>query len=62
LETVGGHRLEARIGNTTRVTLSLGWSGYLAPLIRLSFGTLSRRYTEMEAQGLERRCEGDTFA
>jgi uncharacterized membrane protein len=61
LKTVGGHRVEGRPGDSTRVTLSLGWSGYLAPLIRLSFGARSRRYIEMEAEGLKWRCEGNTF-
>jgi hypothetical protein len=37
--------------------LSFGWSGWLAPLIRLLYGGLSRRYLETEAQGLKRRRE-----
>jgi uncharacterized membrane protein len=57
LKSVGGHRVEAADGNASRVTLSIDWSGPLAPLIRLFYGKLSRRYVEMEAQGLKRRCE-----
>jgi hypothetical protein len=57
LRSVGGHRVEAADRNTSRVTLSLDWSGPLAPLIRLLYGRLSRRYVAMEAQGLKRRCE-----
>lgn len=57
LKTTAGHRLEARGSNGTRVTLSIGWSGLLAPVVRLLYGRLSARYVEMEAQGLKRRCE-----
>jgi uncharacterized membrane protein len=49
LRTVAGHRVETSGGDGTRVTLSLGWSGRLAPLIRLVYGRLSRRYVETEA-------------
>ena len=61
LKTIGGHRVETR-GNGAYVTLSLGWSGSLAPLIRLLYGALSRRYVAMEAQGLKRRCEANLSA
>ena len=57
LLSVGVHRVDAAGDHTSRVTLSLTWSGPLAPVIRLLFGNLSRRYVEMEAQGLKRRCE-----
>jgi hypothetical protein len=57
LRTVAGHRIEARGAGSTRVSLSLAWSGPLAPLVRLLFGSLSSRYVEMEAHGLKRRCE-----
>ena len=57
LLSVGGHRVDAAGDHASRVTLSLTWSGPLAPVMRLLFGKLSRRYVEMEAQGLKRRCE-----
>lgn len=57
LKTVAGHRVEPRGSDGARVTLSFGWSGPLAPLIRLLYERLSRRYVEMKAQGLKRRCE-----
>jgi uncharacterized membrane protein len=57
LKSVAGHRVETLASNGTRVTLSFGWSGLLAPVIRLLYGRLSGRYVEMEAQGLKRRCE-----
>lgn len=57
LLSVGGHRADTVGEHASRVTLSLTWSGPLAPVMRLLFGKLSRRYVEMEAQGLKRRCE-----
>ena len=57
LLSVAGHRVEATGERASRVTLSVTWSGPLAPVVRLLWGNLSRRYVEMEAQGLKRRCE-----
>lgn len=57
LKTVAGHRVESRGSDRGCVTLSFGWIGPLAPLIRLLYGKLSRRYVETEAQGLKRRCD-----
>lgn len=57
LHSVGMHRIEPLTGESVRVTLAIRWSGVLAPVIRLLFGRLSRRYVEMEAQGLKRRSE-----
>src|SRR5262249_37796372 len=57
VRTVAGHRVEATGSKSTRVTLSLSWRGPLAPLIGLLYRKRSRRYVEMEAQGLKQRCE-----
>jgi len=57
LLSIGSHRVDTTGENVSRVTLSLTWSGVLAPVVRLLFGGLSRRYVGMEAQGLKRRCE-----
>ncbi len=57
LLSVGRHRVDATGHDTSRVTLSLAWRGLLAPVIRLLFGTLSRHYVALEAQGLKRQCE-----
>jgi hypothetical protein len=57
LKTVAGHRVESHGNGGSRVTLSLGWSGVFAPVIRLLYGNLSRRYVDTEAQGLKQRCE-----
>jgi hypothetical protein len=53
---VGRHHVRPSRGGA-HVTLSLEWSGWLAPLIRLLYGGLSRRYVDAEAEGLKRRCE-----
>lgn len=57
LKSVGIHRVDANGSDGTRVSLSFGWSGPLAPIIRLLYGKLARRYVEIEAQGLKHRCE-----
>ena len=57
VRSVAGHRAEAVAGGGTRVTLSFGWSGWLAPLIRLAYGRLARRYVRTEAESLKRWCE-----
>jgi uncharacterized membrane protein len=40
-----------------RVRLTLDQSGLLAPLVGALFGRLTRRYVDLEADGLKRRCE-----
>ena len=57
LTSTGGHRIDRIGGDGTRVSLSLEWNGWLAPLINLVYGGLSRRYVQAEADGLKRRCE-----
>jgi len=56
LEIKGGHTVAAN-GHASRVTLTLRYSGPLAPLAGLLYGNLSRRYIGIEAEGLRRRCE-----
>ena len=55
--SVAVHTVEAAGGDRSRVTLGVDWSGPLAPLLRLIYGGLSRRYVAMEAHGLKQRCE-----
>jgi uncharacterized membrane protein len=57
LKSVGGHRVEPTGAQSTRVTLTLSWTGWLTPLIRLLYGRLARRYVQTEAEGLKRRSE-----
>ncbi len=62
LLSVGVHTVDPVGDSAARVTLSLTWSGPLAPAMRLLVGRLSRRYVAMEAQGLKRRCEASSRA
>ena len=39
------------------VTLTLDQEGFLAPVVWRLTGSRSRRYVQMEADGLKRRCE-----
>ena len=57
LTSVAGHRAEPAAGGGTIVTLTFGWSGSLAWLIRLVYGKLARRYVRTEAESLKRWCE-----
>jgi hypothetical protein len=57
VRSVAGHRAEPTAGGGTTVTLTFGWSGSLAWLIRLVYGKLARRYVRTEAESLKRWCE-----
>ncbi len=57
IRTVGGHHVVAETGGSATVVLSIEQSGFLSPLLWLFTGALTRRYVEMEAHGLKRRCE-----
>lgn len=54
--TVGGHEVTA-VNGSTRVRLSLRQTGALAAIMGLLLSRRSRRYVDMEAHGLKRRCE-----
>ena len=65
--TTGGHRFapgpsgrgsgsDVPSGPVT-VTLTLDHEGFLAPVVWRLTGSRSRRYVQMEAEGLKRRCE-----
>lgn len=53
----GGHLVEAADAGS-KVTLSLAYSGPLAPLIGFLYRSFSQRYLAIEAEGLRKRCEG----
>ncbi len=50
-------RLDLVAGRSTRLTLAFGWSGWLAPFLRLLYGRLARRYVRTDAESLKRPCE-----
>jgi uncharacterized membrane protein len=55
--TTGGHRLVVDQGDRVTVTLTMDQEGFLAPVVWRLTGSRSRRYVQMEADGLKRRCE-----
>jgi uncharacterized membrane protein len=55
--TTGGHSLVVDQGDRVTVTLTLDQEGFLAPVVWRLTGSRSRRYVQMEADGLKRRCE-----
>jgi uncharacterized protein YndB with AHSA1/START domain len=55
--TLADHRLTARASDGVTITLTVRQFGFLAPLVGLFTRALTRRYVQMEAQGLKRRCE-----
>src|SRR5690606_31766543 len=57
LTTTAGHRIDHHADGRTTATLSILQSGPLAGLMWRLTGSLTRRYVDLEAQGLKRRCE-----
>jgi uncharacterized membrane protein len=55
--TTGGHRLAPGPGDIVTVTLTLDQDGLLAPVVWRLTGSRSRRYVQLEADGLKRRSE-----
>jgi len=56
VRSYGGHRISPTDGGCT-VTLTIRQNGPMAWLAALLYGGMSRRYVDMEAQGLKRYCE-----
>jgi uncharacterized protein YndB with AHSA1/START domain len=56
ITTVGAHEVTT-VNGSTNVRLSLHQTGALAPIVGLFLSRRSRRYVDMEANGLKRRCE-----
>ena len=55
--TVGDHEVVAGAAGTTKATLRIHQTGPLAGIVAVLFGKRSRRYVQMEAEGLKRRSE-----
>ena len=56
VQVVGWHGVEAN-GAGSKVTLTLDFSGFLAPLIARLYRGVNERYLAMEANGLKQRSE-----
>ena len=59
MNVIGEHRVEPGPGDAVTVTLSIVQSGLLEPIVRLLYGGLTRRYIQMEAEGVKRVSTGD---
>ena len=57
ITTLGTHLVQSTAGNRTAVTLGIHQSGPLAPTVALLSGGRTKRYVQMEADGLKTRCE-----
>ncbi|MBC3192739.1 SRPBCC family protein [Pseudonocardia sp. C8] len=57
--TTGRHSVRPGPGGTSRLRLGLEQRGVLAPVVQALFGRRSRRYVELEADGLRRAAEAD---
>jgi uncharacterized protein YndB with AHSA1/START domain len=57
ITTVATHDLIAGADGSTNVRLTLHQTGTLAPIVGLFLSRRMRRYVDMEAHGLKRRCE-----
>ncbi|WP_329203345.1 MULTISPECIES: SRPBCC family protein [unclassified Streptomyces] len=55
--TISTHQIEPLGAGRSRVVLGLQQKGFMAPLLALAYGKLTRRYVDMEAAGLKRYCE-----
>lgn len=60
--SVAHHQLSPGPGNTVTVRLSVRQTGPLSPLLGLLASGLTRRYVNMEAEGLKRYCEAGPVA
>ena len=58
MKAVAAHEVRASVSGGSAVRLSLRQTGPLSWLLGFWLAKVSRRYVEMEAQGLKRRCEG----
>lgn len=53
----GRHRVDSLDNGSSRVTLSVDYSGPIGRIVGRVFGNLTERYIAMEANGLKHRCE-----
>jgi uncharacterized membrane protein len=60
LEIRGDHLIEPVDAARCRVTLNIQSTGPLARVVELCYGRLNRRYVDLEASSLKRRCETAT--
>jgi uncharacterized membrane protein len=57
VRTVASHEVAPSDGSPVTAVLTLDQTGWLAPVVGLLLGSLTRRYLDLEARGLKERCE-----
>jgi hypothetical protein len=57
MTTIAGHDLRERVDGTVTVTVSVEQTGLLSPAVGLLFGWRTRRYLDVDANGLKRGSE-----
>ncbi len=55
--SVAGHRVDALGADRSRLTLTLEMRGLLIPIVALFYRGLTRRYMQLEADGMKRAAE-----
>jgi uncharacterized membrane protein len=55
--TVGTHLVEETAADTVTITFGIDQSGPMAPIVGLLTGSRTKRYIQMEAEGLKTRAE-----
>ena len=55
--SVASHRVEARGEGRARLTLTLDMRGFLIPIVVLFYRKLTKRYMDLEAEGMKRAAE-----
>jgi uncharacterized membrane protein len=58
--TLASHRVDETADGQSTVTLAIKQTGPLAWLAGLALGGVTRRYVDMEAEGLKKYCESET--
>jgi hypothetical protein len=59
--SVGEHELSVGDNQTVTVTLRVRQSGPLAPIVGLLTSEMTKRYVNLESQGLKQRCEASAI-
>jgi hypothetical protein len=62
ITSVGVHQIHPGPSGNVTVTLSVRQTGLLAPIVGLFASGLTRRYIQMEVEGLKRRAEAGSLA
>jgi hypothetical protein len=60
--TIAEHKVIQKAANDCTVVLTIRQTGFLIPILSPFISKLTRRYMQMEAQGLKQRCEDPSIS